>query len=48
MITVNCSALSESFLENELFGHVKGAYTGANPDRAGRFEEACGGTIFFR
>ena len=45
-VAVSCSALSETLLESELFGHVTGAFTGAVRDRAGRFEESNNGTIF--
>ncbi len=46
MIEVNCAAIPSELIESELFGHMKGSFTGANKDRAGKFEAANGGTIF--
>src|SRR5690606_17313094 len=45
-VEVNCAAIPAELIESELFGHVKGSFTGAVTDRAGKFEQADGGTLF--
>jgi len=46
LVTVNCGAIPESLMDSELFGHERGAFTGAVQRRIGKFEQAIGGTIF--
>ncbi|MDN8693957.1 sigma 54-interacting transcriptional regulator, partial [Staphylococcus aureus] len=46
LISLNCAALPDTLVESELFGHVRGAFTGAHADRRGKFELAHGGTLF--
>jgi PAS domain S-box-containing protein len=46
MVKINCAAIPETLIESEIFGYIKGAFTGAERDKPGRFEEADGGTIF--
>ncbi len=46
LVEVNCAAIPSELIESELFGHVKGSFTGATADRAGKFEQADGGTLF--
>ena len=46
MVEVNCAAIPSELIESELFGHIKGSFTGAIKDRAGKFEQADGGTLF--
>jgi two-component system nitrogen regulation response regulator NtrX len=45
-VEVNCAAIPSELIESELFGHIKGSFTGAIADRAGKFEQADGGTLF--